>query len=435
MMSPFGEYLYEAMSIRPRGGLPLLTRVMLLAALVMIAPAYSDEERRDYFGDYRLPSGFVYTEATITPEKARELAQQYRVLTLANVTEVSSAVAKALATPDEDTFLTLPALANLDEEAALMLAQRYGCLRLWGLKSVTPEVAAALVSHDGDRLELNGIKELSPAAARALAKGRRSWGISVGLIDLPPEIAAILAEFRYDLDFPYLETLSLESAKAIAEHGEVVQRGSETVGPTLDLGKARLTPAIAEALLTHDGPLSLNRLRKLEPGVGDILAKHRFEVLLMLEEIDSVALARKIFSQSHRSSSVARLRTMSPEIATEYARAVPGSIPGSLLALETLTPEAATVLATVSSWIRLHGLSQLTPELAKALTDRKPPVHFLGIKTLEGPDALAVAETLASTPAPVYLGNLERVSAPALAALRKKATITLPPNEELTIVP
>lgn len=354
MMSPFGKYLYEAMSIRPRGGLPLLTRVMLLAALVMIAPAYSDEERRDYFGDYRLPSGFVYTEATITPEKARELAQQYRVLTLANVTEVSSAVAKALATPDEDTFLTLPALANLDEEAALMLAQRYGCLRLWGLKSVTPEVAAALVSHDGDRLELNGIKEISPAAARALAKGRRSWGISVGLIDLPPEIAAILAEFRYDLDFPYLETLSLESAKAIAEHGEVVQRGSETVGPTLDLGKARLTPAIAEALLTHDGPLSLNRLRKLEPGVGDILAKHRFEVLLMLEEIDSVALARKIFSQSHRSSSVARLRTMSPEIATEYARAVPGSIPGSLLALETLTPEAATVLATVSSWIRLH---------------------------------------------------------------------------------
>jgi len=327
--------------------------------------------------------------------------------------------------------LTLPALANLDEEAALMLAQRYGCLRLWGLKSVTPEVAVALVAHDGDRLELNGIKELSPAAARALAKGRRSWGISVGLIDLPPEIAAILAEFRYDLDFPYLETLSLESAKAIAEHGEVVQRGSETVGPTLDLGKARLTPAIAEALLAHDGTLSLNRLRKLEPGVGDILAKHRFPVLLMLEEIDSVPLARKIFSQSHRSSSTARLRTMSPEIAKEYARLDPGAI----LALETLTPEAATALATVSDRITLRGVTRLTPQLAKALTDRQPPVHLLGIKTLDGPDALAVAEALASTPAPVYLGNLERVSAPALAALRKKATITLPPDEKLTIVP
>jgi hypothetical protein len=282
---------------------------MLLAAVVMIAAAYSDEERRDYFGDYRVPAGFVYSEATITPDKSRELARKHAVLTLVNVAAVSPAVAEALATPDEDTFLTLPALANLDEETARMLAQRYGCLRLWGLKSVTPEVAAALVAHDGDRLELNGIKEISPATARALAKGRRSWGISVGLIDLPPEIA------------------------------------------------------------------------------------------------------------------------------TEYARAIPGSIPGSLLALETLTPEAATVLATVSSWIRLHGLTRLTPELAKALTDRQPPVHFLGIKTLDGPDALAVAETLASTPAPVYLGNLERVSAPALAALRKKATITLPPDERLTIVP
>ena len=431
MMSLFGEYVYEAMPVRRRGGLSLLTRVMLLAALAMIPPAYSDEERRDYFGDYRLPSGFVYTEATITPEKARELAQQYRVLTLANVTEVSAAVAKALATPDEDTFLTLPALANLDEEAALMLAQRYGCLRLWGLKSVTPEVAVALVANDGDRLELNGIKELSPAAARALAKGRRSWGISVGLIDLPPEIAAILAEFPYDLDFPYLETLSLESAKAIAEHGEVVQRGSETVGPTLDLGKARLTPAIAEALLTHDGPLSLNRLKKLEPGVGDILAKHRFPVLLMLEEIDSVPLARKIFSDGHRSSSVARLRTMSPEIATEYARLDPGEI----LALETLTPEAATALGAGSRSIALRGVTHLTPELARALTDRQPPVYLFGIKTLDGPDAVAVAEALASTPAPVYMEFLERVSAPALAALRKKVTITLPPDEKLTIVP
>jgi hypothetical protein len=431
MMARFGERLPGVIAVRGRTERPLLARVTLVASLAMTASAHANKEDRDYFGDYRVPSGFVYTEATITPEKARELAQQYRVLTLANVTAVSPAVAEALATPDEDTFLTLPALANLDEETARMLAQRYGCLRLWGLKSVTPEVAAALVARDGDRLELNGIKEISPAAARALAKGRRSWGISVGLIDLPPEIAAILAEFRYDLDFPYLETLSLESAKAIAEHGEVVQRGSETVGPTLDLGKARLTPAIAEALLTHDGPLSLNRLQKLEPGVGDILAKHKFPVLLMLEEIDSVPLARKIFSDGHRSSSVARLRTMSPEIATEYARLDPGEI----LALETLTPEAATALGAGSRSIALRGVTHLTPELARALTDRQPPVYLFGIKTLDGPDAVAVAEALASTPAPVYMEFLERVSAPALAALRKKVTITLPPDEKLTIVP
>lgn len=431
MMARFGEWLPGAIAAGDRAGLPILTHVILMATLAMTASAYADKEKRDYFGDYRVPSGFVYSEATITPDKARELAQKHVVLTLVNVTEVSPAVAEALVIPGGDTVLTLPALATLREEAAKVLAQRPGRLRLWGLKSVTAEVAAALVSHDGDRLELNGIKEIWPAAARALAKGRRSWGISVGLIDLPLEIAAILAEFPYHLDFPYLETLSLESAKAIAEHGEVVQRGSETVGPTLDLGKARLTPAIAEALLAHDGPLSLNRLKRLEPGVGDVLAKHRFPVLLMLEEIDSVALARKIFSDGHASSSVARLRTMSPEIATEYARLDPGAI----LALETLTPEAATALGTGSRSIALRGVTHLTPELARALTDRRPPVYLFGIKALDGPDAVAVAEALASTPAPVYMEFLEHVSAPALAALRKKATITLPPDDKLTIVP
>jgi hypothetical protein len=435
MMSRFGEWLPGAIEVGGRTGFSVLTRVGLMAVLVMTTSAYANNKKRDYFGDYRVPAGFVYSEATITPDKARELAREHVVLTLVNVTEVSPAVAEALVIRGRDTFLTLPALATLDEEAATILAQRPGLLRLWGLKSVTPEVAAALVAHDGARLELNGIKEISPAAARALAKGRRSSGISVGLIDLPLEIAAILAEFPHNLDFPYLETLSLESAKAIAEHGEVVQRGSETVGPTLDLGKARLTPAIAEALLAHDGPLSLNRLKRLEPGVGDVLAKHSFPVLLMLEEIDSVALARKIFSDGHASSSVARLRTMSPEIATEYARAVPGSIPGAILALETLTPEAATALGKVSDRITLRGITHLTPELARALTDRQPPVYLLGIKTLDGPDALAIAQALASTPAAVYLGKLERVSAPALAALRKKATITLPPDEKLTIVP
>jgi hypothetical protein len=368
MMARFSELLPGAIPICGRAGLPLLTRVGLMVVLAMTASASADNEKRDYFGDYRVPAGFVYSEATITPDKARELAREHVVLTLVNVTEVSPAVAEALVIPGGDTVLTLPALATLNEEAAKILAQRPGRLRLWGLKSVTPEVAAALVAHDGDRLELNGIKEISPAAARALAKGRRSWGISVGLIDLPLEIAANLAEFPHHLDFPYLETLSLESAKAIAEHGEVVQIGSETVGPTLDLGKARLTPAIAEALLAHDGPLSLNRLKRLEPGVGDILAKHRFPVLLMLEEIDSVALARKIFSDGHKSSTTARLRTMSPEIAAEYARLDPGEI----LALETLTPEAATALGTGSQSIALRGVTRLTPELAKALTDRRP---------------------------------------------------------------
>jgi hypothetical protein len=84
--------------------------------------------------------------------------------------------------------------------------------------------------------------------------------------------------------------------------------------------------------------------------------------------------------------------------------------------------------------LSLPALARLTPDLATALTARKKSVYLRGLKSLDGPEALAVAEALASTTAPVYLPRLERISAPALAALRKKATITIPADENLTIV-
>jgi hypothetical protein len=161
------------------------------------------------------------------------------------------------------------------------------------------------------------------------------------------------------------------------------------------------------------------------------LAKHQAEVRLALEEIDSVPLARKLFSEAYRSASVANLRTMSPEIAAEYAR----HDPGYLKCLDTLSVEAARELAKGDLEIDLPAVTKLSPELATALTDRARPVYLSGIKALDGPDSVAVAEALASTPAPIWMTSLERISARALAALRKKDTITLPPDEKLTIVP
>ena len=122
---------------------------------------------------------------------------------------------------------------------------------------------------------------------------------------------------------------------------------------------------------------------------------------------------------------------MSPEIAAEYAR----RDPGYLERLDSLSVEAARELAKGNLEIKLPAVTELSPELATALTDRTDSVYLRGIKVLEGAEAVAVAEAFASTPAPIWMTSLERVSAPALAALRKKYTIRLPPEEELTIVP
>lgn len=59
MMSCFSEGLHRTTSIGRRRRLPLLTRVILMAALATTASAYADNEKRDYFGDYRVPAGFT----------------------------------------------------------------------------------------------------------------------------------------------------------------------------------------------------------------------------------------------------------------------------------------------------------------------------------------------------------------------------------------
>lgn len=105
--------------------------------------------------------------------------------------------------------------------------------------------------------------------------------------------------------------------------------------------------------------------------------------------------------------------------------------------VDPMSPEHAAELAAERSTIFLE-VKKLTPEVARLLTTRANnefPVYLSGITALDGSDAVAVAEALASTPAPVVIKHLQRISAPALAALRKKATITIPPDEKLTIVP
>ena len=404
--------------IRP--GRIVCMRQVLQVAMLLIAPGAMGQDLVAQVEYPKLGLGFVYNEVDIAPETARDLAQKHAVLTLQNVKTLSEDVARNLVIPFPDIFLTLPSVETLSPEAARALSKRGGYIDLSGLQTLSPETAAAIVAEPGHCIYLSGVTEISPEVARMLVKGRRG-GLRIGLKELPPAIAVILATWNADLTFSKLETLSVESAEAFAAHRR-----------RLSLGAATISQDVAAVLLKHQGTIGLELVSRLEPGVGDILARHKFDVQLILEEIDSPALARKIFSEPNASASVSRLRTMSPEVAAVYAEFSP--TPGSLWNLVTLSPQAAKALASGNQHLSLPALARLTPDLATALTARKKSVSLGGLKSLDGPEALAVAEALASTTAPVYLQRLERISAPALAALRKKATITIPADENLTIV-
>ena len=371
-----------------------------------------------------MPGDFDYKEPTITAEKARELAASRGIITLAHVKELTPDVARNLVGNERGIMLTLPAVETLDADTARELARFKGNLRLWRLKTLTPKVASVIAeTKTGEDLDLCGLQNLSVEVAGILAttKVPALW---LGLREIDVELARALVPMRGHLIFPDLETLSPEAAAELTKHK----------GP-LNLGAVKLSRETATALLAHKSWLSFAGLQRLDPGVGDILAQFEGSLAIDLAELDSVPLARKVFRQSGSSGAVGALTTISPEIAREL---VHSGASVSMHRLETLSPEAARELARERDHIIFLKLAALTPETARALTDRPEsdaPVYMPGITVLVGPDGVAVAEALASTSGSVHLERLERVSAQALAVLRTKPTIKLPPDEKLTIVP
>lgn len=405
-----------------RGVMPQsLMRRATCAAVLSMACSFELQagDRRTY-----VPGNFDYKEPTISAEQARHLASTRGIITLAHVRSLTPEVARNLVTNEHGIMLTLPAVETLDADTARELARFKGNLRLWGLKILTPEVARVMAdTKTGEDLDLCGLPNLSVEVAGILAttKVPALW---LGLREIDVELARALVPMRGHLIFPDLETLSPEAAAELAKHK----------GP-LNLGTVKLSQEAATALLAHKSWLSLPGVKRLEPGVGDILARCEDEISISLAEIDSVALARKVFRERNSSTAVGALKTISPEIASEL---VQSGASVSMYRLEKLSPEAAQELARKQGDMVFFALKSLTAETARALTDRPAsefPVRLKGMTVLDGPAGVAVAEALASTSGSVHLEGLERVSARALAVLRTKPAIKLPPDEKLTIVP
>ena len=173
--------------------------------------------------DVRVTPVFTYTETTISPEKARELSRAHTRLTLSRLESLPPDVAAALAEPRngeayENMQLTLNAVREISADAARELAKHSGSVFLPAVDTISAEAVKELVGQPGTALVLNGLQEVSPEVAQAMTGCRRIW-LKVGIRDMRPEIAAILAQCDADLTFSNLKSLSLKSATALQAHG------------------------------------------------------------------------------------------------------------------------------------------------------------------------------------------------------------------------
>jgi hypothetical protein len=134
-------------------------------------------------------------------------------------------------------------LTTLSGDAAKALAQHKGqYLRIDGLTTLSAEAATALAQHEG-ALFLNGLTTLSAEAAKAFAQFKgKSLILSSGAKE----------------SFFQNNRLTPETALLWA----ALSGGKLTAVTTLDSPDS---VAIAKALATHKGPLSLPNLKKLSP--------------------------------------------------------------------------------------------------------------------------------------------------------------------------
>ena len=187
------------------------------------------------------------------------------------VSEVSESAVKALVEHEginaENPSLVLPNLISLDDVSLaekLVCECEYGEFFFEGLTSLAEAVAQSL-SRAGGYLHFGALKDLSTAAASALAGGGNLESLEFSSLEsLPDSVAKELAKFQGEhLSFGSLGFISDAAVKALAEYGGELFLGRNH--------KLCFSPKAARYLLegnaTVDGNLDLD---EIAVGEGDI---------------------------------------------------------------------------------------------------------------------------------------------------------------------
>lgn len=349
----------------------------------------------DPFGVERTGGDAIATITSLSPEQAREL-----------VAKRSDATARI----DTGKAALAFARGGVSFRGALMLS---------GLESLDAETAAVLADYDQGPLFLDGLAELSPAAARALKDfkgGPRSYAsfgrcLSLaGLETLSPEAAAELAAFGGEALFLGVTELSETAFRSLMKFqrrlylprlARIPAGAAESMadyrGPGLSiLGLAALSTEDARVLagLGNRWNGRLPNVKKLSPETAAVLAGFQGVNTVVRLELDGA--------------------TLSAETVRELAQ-----FPGVLL-LRGLTQAALSddMLAALAEYngggLGLGGLTALPPDLAKRLATFATKFLFLDDVTELSPEA---AQPLAGFPGTVSLNGLTEVSPELLRAL------------------
>jgi len=212
----------------------------------------------------------MHSLESITPEAAASMSGPFTNMRIWGLKTISPATATALASGNG--ILDIRSFGpELTDETARALAKQIQtppcrCVDLNGLKKLTsPSLAvAALRREGGPHSSLNGVAEITPAVAQALADCKDRIQVLPSLTSLTSAaLAAKYARQPGDVNFKKLASIPDDVAKALA-----TQKGK------LDLsGVQSLSAEAAKAFATHEGELKLDGVKEISDEAAKALAQ------------------------------------------------------------------------------------------------------------------------------------------------------------------
>jgi len=333
---------------------------------------------------------------------------------------------------DSSHTLEVEGYSEIDAEAAKLLVQWVGDLKLTGLKKLSEEVAAILHTRLArvaqglsDEVDCRNLEKVGPAAARFILqvseKENDFLAVSLDwLKELDAATARVLARCKGPLSCR-LKTLEAPVAKALNEYKGPFPVQADKLERMDDISAEILAERFANPASirnasgtgdrgsgkasqgsgNHGGVkgttrkfLVLTSLKHLSDAACRSFLKHNTGVRvnpLNLESIGSIA-ARRIAER------VGRIRLDSLKVITKETAEALVSGPArdnaflSLGGLKELDPGVAEVLSGFKGSLRLNGLEKLSLEQAAILAGHTGELHLDGLRELEPETAGALAK-------------------------------------------
>jgi hypothetical protein len=367
----------------------------------------------------------------LSPELAAILSQFRGQISLSHLTSLSPAAAKALA-PGKSKLV----LAGIKEapgpeisaEAAEILASYSGELHVGGLTKLTSLPLARKLGQNRV-VYMGNMTGMSAEIARALCPpfdrtgtSRENRGLQLTIRELPAEVAKAFAVRQGgEIKLHELSKLSDEAAAAfegyngqltlyVSELSPAAAKSLASVKRVVFFVLNQLSPEAELALAASKGCMEPEGLRRVNTGP------------LAVRLVDITAFNSVPFGHDHmRTWGLKRCEHLSAEAALALANASDKQVPLEGLKELTSVPLAAK-LAAIHPNLELTKLTEISVDVAKALSKHKGKLKLSGLKSL----STEAAKALASHEGELMLDGIQSLSAEADKALRANPGISLP---------